>query len=110
MEQEPPTERPPSQPAGGKLAAAEDAPDEEGRPDRPRVDTSFIAAAFAQARTRMSEVPAVVSGYRRFWVHRDEVHWQDLPVGGPYAVVGSHPLCSVVIEERYVALRHLLAT
>jgi hypothetical protein len=69
-----------------------------------------MASAFAKARAEMSAVPAAVSGYRLFWVHHDEVHWQDLPVGGPYAVVGSHPLCSVVIEDPDVALRHLLAT
>jgi hypothetical protein len=114
MDQEPPTKRPPSQQAGGDLGpsagSAEGTPGEEGRPDQARVDTSFIAAAFARARAKMSAVPAAVSGYRLFWVHRDEVHWQDLPVGGPYAIIGSHPLCSVVIDEPGVALRHLLAT
>jgi hypothetical protein len=89
MEHEPPTQPP------GRVATI-DAPD--------------MAEAFRTARARMSDVPATVSGYRLFWVRDGDVGWRDLPAGGPYAVVGSHELCDVVLPEPGIELRHLLAT
>ena len=91
MEQEPPTRGP-----------------RNGKP--PEMDASFMAAAFATARSRMSTVPATVSGYRLFWVREERVGWRDLSAGGPHAILGSHELCDAVLPDAGVALRHVLAT
>jgi hypothetical protein len=74
------------------------------------MDASFMAAALATARSRMSAVPATVSGYRLFWVSDGKVGWRDLTAGGPYAILGSHERCDAVLPDPGVALRHVLAT